>query len=70
MSNISDLIKEKKTRQLRVELDYTKESILSLLASLQNQDIVNSEELTEVLTNSLVKVSSAKLELDSKMLNY
>ena len=70
MSNILDLIKEKKTRQLRVELDYTKESILSLLASLQNQDIVNSEELTEVLTNSLVKVSSAKLELDSKMLNY
>lgn len=70
MENVTGLIKEKKTRQLRVELDYTKESILSLLASLQNQDIVNSEELTEVLTNSLVKVSSAKLELDSKMLNY
>jgi len=70
MNNITELIKEKKTRQLRVELDYTKESILSLLASLQNQDIVNSSELTEVLTNSLVKVSSAKSELDSKILNF
>jgi hypothetical protein len=69
MENVTELIKEKKTRQLRVELDYTKESILSLLASLQNQDIVNSSELTEVLTNSLVKVSSAKSELE-KMLNY
>jgi hypothetical protein len=69
MENVTDLIKEKKTRQLRVELDYTKESILSLLASLQNQDIVNSLELTEVLTNSLVKVSSAKSELE-KRLNY
>ncbi len=69
MKDVASLIKDKKTRQLRVELDYTKESILSLLASLQNQDIVSSTELLAALTSSLAEVSSAKTELDHKFFN-
>jgi hypothetical protein len=70
MENVDNLIKEKKVRQLRVELDYTKESILSLLASLQNQSVVSSPELISSLTDSLVKVSSAKSVLDDKILHF
>jgi hypothetical protein len=70
MENIDSLIKEKKVRQLRIELDYTKESILSLLASLQNQNIVGSPALISSLTDSLVKVSSVKSELDDKILHF
>ena len=64
MSDIIGLISEKKVRQLKLELDYSKDSLIGLIAFLDSHNSFESEDLQSSAKATVEKIISALEELN------
>lgn len=64
MSDLETLLTEKKKRMLRVEIDYSKDQLLSLLASLETNTSFDSVELQTNARNTVKSLLVALEEIN------
>jgi hypothetical protein len=67
MADVNQLILQKKKSMIRTELDYGKSALLSVLASLENQEVVDATDLAPKLKDALSELISSLSALENKM---
>lgn len=67
MSDVNQLISQKKKSMIRTELDYGKSALLSVLASLENQEVINTSVLAPKLKDALSEIITSLSDLESRM---
>ena len=57
--NLNEMIKSKKSRIVKTELSYGKDTLLSMLAVLEDQEVIDSSNLEPKLRLALEEVMSS-----------
>jgi hypothetical protein len=64
-ANLNEMIKSKKGRIVRTELSYGKDTLLSMLAVLEDQGVIDSSNLEPKLRSALEEVMSSLSQLEN-----